>query len=511
MPVSPSEPEKYSINEMMDRLKNAPPENTQDGELITRLDGTQVVRTRKRKRRSHQTQKEAAQKTLRVRIFQVSAVLVLLLATGLAVGAAIIYVNSSPFREKLIQGIQQDSGASAELIQFRMNPKTANAAQLSLIWPEGSLFKSLQLYNLNAEIFPSSFIKSPLNGEDISVVNAVLNLQFPKLDSPTSPRGASTAAPSVDFHRYRTRQLDVTLGDPLNPLISLSKSEGSLTPKSVSGRPQLSLYQGKIAIAGFPKLRLDRALIEFSQDEINFVGLRLLHEKDDRGSFEFSGKMAPYRTGQPTTLVAQLESFDLSGIIGTELSRLISGRIDSIPGEKSNILSFMSAEDTSTKLDIHFRAAASSHVEFQRFPFLLALSRLLDYPWFEHPTFENESSGILHRESGSVSLRDLNLESKSRIAIHGEVTIDAAQKLSGHLKVGVAESLIATTTSSRLKSLLSPPEDGFCWVTLPLGGTASSPTDTFYDLLDKVSPSELTPSSQNESSDSTFDQLTRPK
>jgi hypothetical protein len=420
MPGAPSEPERYSIDEMMDRLKNAPAENPQDGELITRADGTQVVRTRKRKRRSSQSQKETVQKTQRAKILQVSAVLVLLLATGLAIGAAILYVNSSPFRDKLIRDIQQDSGATAELIQFRMNPKTANAAQLSLTWPEGSFLQSLQLSNLNAEVFPTSFIGKPMNGEEISAINGVLNLHFPKVGSEVNPLPPSS---TIHFKRYRTQRLDVTLGDPLNPMISLVKSEGSLTAQSVGGHPQLALYQGNVAIAGCPKLRLDRALVEFGREEINFINLRLLHEKKDGGSLAFSGKIAPYRTQQPASLAVRLESFDLSGLIGPELGQLISATIDSVPAENSNYLSFMPTGDSPAKLDISFCAAPLSPVEIHRFPFLVVLARLLDNPWFEHPTFESKSSGTLHRESGTVSLRDLNLESRPSILVSSRSSV----------------------------------------------------------------------------------------
>ena len=61
MSGSTGDPERYSLEEMMERLK-AKPSSTPDpadGELVTRADGTQAIKVRKRKRRSHQPQKEA--------------------------------------------------------------------------------------------------------------------------------------------------------------------------------------------------------------------------------------------------------------------------------------------------------------------------------------------------------------------------------------------------------------------------------------------------------------------
>ena len=43
MPPAPSDPEKYSIDEMMERLKGQSSENPAAGELVTRPDGHTVT------------------------------------------------------------------------------------------------------------------------------------------------------------------------------------------------------------------------------------------------------------------------------------------------------------------------------------------------------------------------------------------------------------------------------------------------------------------------------------
>ena len=135
MSAAPSEPEKYSIDEMMERLKTSPPENPENGELVTRPDGSQAIRVRKRKRRTSQPHKEEASRNRRAKIFQVAAALILVFVAALIIGAGIIYANSAPFRESLVRKIAAGSGASVELQQFRMNPQTANAGGLVLDWP----------------------------------------------------------------------------------------------------------------------------------------------------------------------------------------------------------------------------------------------------------------------------------------------------------------------------------------------------------------------------------------
>jgi hypothetical protein len=54
-------------------------------------------------------------------------------------------------------------------------------------------------------------------------------------------------------------------------------------------------------------------------------------------------------------------------------------------------------------------------------------------------------------------------------------------------------------------------ENGFCWVTLPLSGTAAIPADTFRDLFKATPSDELPTPTDQENEGSSFEQLTHPK
>jgi hypothetical protein len=512
MSAAPREPEKYSIDDMMDRLQAGPSENPEDGELVTRADGSQAIRVRKRKRRSNQPHKEQGYRTRRIRIMQVSATLVLVFIAVFAIGGAIIYANSSPFRHSLTRKIEQTSGATVELQQFRMNPKTANATQLSLAWPDGNILKTLSLQNLAAEIFPASFFGKTMTGEEITAGYGLIALQFPKPGHPLRNSRANEGFSAIRFNRYRIPTLDITLGNPSAPVIKLGKTEGSLSPQNVSGRPQLSLYHGDLVIDGWPKLRMDRALVEIRGNEADIIGMRILHDTDDRGALVCSGTVAPYTSGQRSSLAVKLEAFQLSGITGPALGRLFSGRVDSFPAPKSNVLSFLPAENSAAILDIAFRASPTSQIEILGFPFLFALSQTLDEdPWFLNPIFEGDAGGVVHREGGIVSLRNIDLQSKGRLALRGEISMATDQSLTGNLQVGLAEAMIAASQSSRLKSMFGPPKEGFRWITLKIAGSAAAPTDNFKELYSATTVAPRDSSAPAGHQRSTFEELTRPK
>ncbi|MEO8614537.1 MAG: hypothetical protein ABI600_05300 [Luteolibacter sp.] len=513
MSAAPREPENYSIDEMMDRLKKPSTEDSEeDGELVVRADGTQAIRIRKRKRRTAQPVKQDAIRLRRSRIMQVAAAMVLVILAGLTIGTAVIYANSPPFREALIQKIALSTGATSELQMFRMNPKTANANSLSLKWPEGNMLNSLSARGIIAEIFPSSFFGKSMKGEEITTLEATLALQIPKPTVPSRTEASPSGGLPIQFNRYRAPVFHMTMGNPSAPAIRLYKSEASLYPNTLNGRTQFSLNQGQLTIKGWPKLRLDRAFMEFRSDEIDIVGLRVQDETDNRGVFEFSGTIVPYNPDQLSTLSVRLDSFPLAGITSPALGKLFSGRIDSLPAAKSNYLAFYPSENPSAKLAISFQCALTSNMEVTGFPFLFALSQTLEDDWFQRPIFEGEgASGTILREAETVSLQDLNFENKGRMALRGRISMAANQALTGNLEVGVAEAMINTAITSRLKTLFGPTKEGFRWVTLKIGGSASNPTDNFKELF--LAP-EATRTGKDQESDqhgSTFEELTQPR
>ena len=506
---APSEPEKYSIDQMMDRLKNRPEEDPiEDGELVIRADGSQAIRVRKKKRRSHQPHKEERRNQRRARMIQVSAALILLLLALFGAGIAIVFANSAPFREDLIKKTSLCSGAAAELQQFRMNPTSANASALTLTWPEGNVLGNLTARGLNAEISPVSFLGKSMCGEEVSAAEGTLTLRIPREDKPSREVPAPEGNLPIRFNQYTIPKFNLLVGDPANPEIRLRNSEATFVPQSPTERPQLLLSRGDIIINGWPKLRLDRSHIEFRDAEADIVGMRLRHETDPRGVFELSGTIAPYASDRASTLAVQLDSYLVSGIAGPELGRLFSGRIDTVSSAESNYLSFTPGVEPASSLSVTFRNSLANSLEINGFSFLSGLSQSLDDDWFAHPIFDSEVRGVLLRANGNLSLGNLNLENKGRMAIRGMVSMAPNRALSGELEVGVAEGMIKTSENPRLESLFGPPRDGFRWITLTISGNANSPADNFKTLYESSiksgtpSPAEQIPS---------FEDLTRPK
>lgn len=506
---APSEPEKYSVDEMMERLKNRHADEVpEDGELVIRADGSQAIRVRKRKRRSQQPHKEKWKHSRRSRMIQVAAVLILLLLAAGAAGFAVVFANSSLFRQQLLQQITQSSGARASIEQFRMNPTSAYAQRLVLTWPEGNALKNLTLNNLKANIDLSSFFGQSMTGDELSASEGTLILQTPRPDQASRETASPGDSLPVSFKRYAVQKAEMLIGDPKNPLLHLRNSDSSFYQTNGSDHAQLLLNCGDLTIVGCPKLRIDRAHIEFRASEIDIIGMRLQHETDNRGLFELMGTVSPYAADSASTLAIRLESYLLSGITGPSLGRLISGRVDTVPDSASNSLSFTSGPNPQTALSLTFCKSITSPFELNGFPFLFGLSQTLGDTWFERPVFKSEVHGMLHRTNEKITLSRLNIQQKGRLALRGTLTLDSHQNLSGTLEIGLADVVIQSANTRRLNAMFGPPSDDFRWLTLKIEGSASAPTDNFRKLFETVA-TEKPPLPSSEIP--TFEELTKPK
>jgi hypothetical protein len=507
-----SEPEKYSIDEMMDRLKNRPEEDPlQDGELVTRADGSQAIKVRKRKRRSHQPHKELLKKTRRTRMIQVSGALLLLLLAAFAVSSAIVYSNSAPFREGVIRMIRDASGAEVQLEEFRVNPSHAVAGRLILKWPEGGILRDLSTRGVSASISPAFFFGKSIHGEEVTCADGTLHLGAASNLAAPAPGTAVQQPPPIHFKRYAIPRFNVQIGDPTRPAATLMESEASFQVDHEKNRRRLLLNRGLLQLPGWPKVRMDRAHMEFRDREMDIVGMRLLHESDNLGVVELVGTVSPYVTDRPSTLDVRIESFLLSGIAGPDLGQLWVGRINTQSKVKSNYLTFTPGSQAAATLVVTFRNALNSTFELQGFPFLTHLALMLGDDWFEMPVFENEANGTLRRQGAVVTLEDLYFEQKARMALRGNLTLAADRRLDGTLEVGLTEAMIKSSGHPKLEAMFGPPDEGFRWLSLKISGNGSKPADNFLEIVDATMPSRPSPAPEKESAVPSFEDLTAPE
>ncbi len=506
-----SEPENYSIDQMMERLKHTTTPKTDDsGELVTREDGSQAVRVRKRKRRSRQPQREREKMEQKRRFFRVIAGLVaLILVTGVLAGG-IIYGNSSPFLERLVRKIQAATGAEVELTQFRMNPTGANANSIALVWPGGFPIASLEARSLRADTTLASIFGANFEGNELMANEGTLVWRVP-----ADAEGiAGWELGGVDFQRISISRLHVMPEESHGRLFRIRNSEASFYPNiGTGGRAQLRLNGGQLQLRGLPDLGLDRAFIDFRGEEMHLSGVKFHHGADRLGELVLSGTIPTLDPSATASLGVEASSFKIEGIVGEHMSRIILGRIDSSRIEGASTLRFPIADPSKGELIIDFKSSLNSPIQIKGFNFLSELAMLLEEPWFEQPYFDGDVTGTIQRGGGIVEIRNFQAEFRNRMALRGNMRIEANGRINGKIDIGLSPALVATAPTRRLEPVISEASGGYRWISINIGGTVTAPTDNFMSIVDNppASSASPTPSAPAVGGDSLFEDLTRPR
>jgi hypothetical protein len=482
MPQPSSEPEKYTIAEMMEHLK-ACDSTDKVPELVMRSDGSQAMRVRKRKRRTNQAVNEETKRNRRLQIIQIAGFVVVLVLLGLAAGIGILYANSAGFRTSLVSKLEASSGAEVELDQFRMNPVAAHANGASMRWPEGNALGSLELRTLTARISPTSFTGKTFGGEEIVATAGKLTMRVPEAGEAARGTPKSEGGLPVLFSRYSVPSLDVSFGEAG----SLARVEASLYPKTMAGYGEIRLMGGLLQFANWPALELDRSYIkvrggDFQIQSLRFQSPEASNRRTAGGSIEFSGTLSPLATGDSQALSAKVETFLLPHLVGGDLGRFFLGRVDTMDIPDFNFLSFDPGAPETALLQLAVTNSVDSRIDLSGFKFLQMLSVAFNDRWYEFPSFDDEVALTVKRSGANVALTDINMENRGRMAVRGEVSNREGGGIRGKLRIGIPETTVATANDSKLSKMFGQVREGYRWVELELGGTAAVPEDDFRAL-----------------------------
>ncbi len=490
MPDSNNEPEKYSIDEMLDRLKNR---GDGEGQLVTRADGTKALKVRKRKRRTDQTRDKLKAQNQRTQLIQIAGFIVFMVAMLIIGGILILYANSSSFRNGLISKIESITGSEMKIQQFRMNPATASAGQVEMNWSEIHALNRLEANSLRARISPVSFVGKVFQGQEITAKNGKLFLTAPHAPELSAAKVSGASDSRIKFNRYSVASLNVFFSKEESLDNMVENIEASYLPTKINQGGEIRLNQGLLKLKGWPSLALDRSYIQVRGQELDIKSMRFLIPSvqsqgvQDKGTINFSGVINPQVEGATHKLHVELESFQISPLLGNSLGRFFRGKTVTNPDENSNMLQFTPGSGQDASLELNMTHALDSRISLAQFKFLGNLSIVLDDRWYELPNFDHNAKFLVKRSGELVKMESIHLEQRARMMIKGSIsTKDAAGNISGTLSVGIPDIILAAAKDRHLDVLFSPVKDGYRWVNIELSGSGSAPADNFKELYQAV-------------------------
>ncbi len=489
MPAPDTEPENYSIDQMMERLKSRS-NGGADGEteLVVREDGSKVYRVRKRKRRSHQPKKELEKRARRMRFIQVVIAVALVALLGIAFLGSLIYLNSSSYQKSIIDRIRTWTGAEAKIADFRANPISIGAGSLELSWPEGSALQYLKIGGLEGDLHISSLFSGIWTGSEItSVHGGTLVLAMP---SGAAPALSGREGDCPFQFRYRIPKFNILFGGAESPAARITGTEASLVVlDKPATKSNLQLEGGQVSIPHWGQFGLDFASLQIEGGGVRLGNMRLLPPDKRTGEiFIGNSSASPVDlSGKANHYELRVTDIPLSLLTGPGFGAWITGEVSSLPDGPPGSLSFSAGEGAGLSLKVPFRALPSAEIPTAAgLPMFKLIAEGLRDPWYAKPRFDMEARGVVVRDHTVVRLEDLKLEGRGYIALTGSLAVHADGRMEGMIDVGLPEAEL-NDAGFAYRRTFHRHERGMAWALVRISGTRSQPQDNLASLLEASS------------------------
>ena len=467
-----SEQRSYSVDEMMEQLKKGKrgKSRSEDPELVTRSDGSQVMRVRKRKRRTDQPARSTRMRQRRYGFISTIGFVVLLVVSGISLLLVMARFNSKGYREDVEQSLSQSTGAQVGLTDLSVNPIKSQVKSVQFTWPSGGLPKSLKLEEMDARLKVSSFLSSRLQGRELRASSGSMAIGPP---GDATPPLVTKAEKSLDFESYHCNQFDLTYGtETEDPVMRLRGTELTARPGKDGNGLSFTLSGGFVRFGDWSEFRVKTGGGEWKEGSFSLG--RLYVRSGESGEAVFKG-VKPVTRHSPAVFDLELIQFPIEELLGLDsLGQLISGQVDGPSGS----LTFDPQEVTLGQLRVQF---IGSDISIEGFRFLGGLASILRKDHYIRPE-GGEITGTLKWDRDQMGIEDLKYEVRAHMMLTGNIMV-RQQELSGTLQLGVPEALMMKTLTEPRYSSFSTPRKGYCWTELQLGGTVEQPNDNFLRKL----------------------------
>lgn len=459
--------ENVSLDEMMRRLKAGSEEDNRP-EIVTREDGTQVVRKRSRKRRSSQPLKEERKRKQKALLIQL-AIVFGLIAIGIAAFAFyMVRYNRSAYARQLEKQIGAVTGVNTDLGRLTATPFGISIDNATLTGDQSDVLKELQLSKLTVKRSLPSFFIGNMEGEGVSASRGEAFFQLPLQPDLTADVLADN---NFSFLHYECSQFNTIFGDRRNPNAKVADTRLLLYEKS--GNLELRLNGGKLNLRDFGTYPVKTGTIEIGKQGLRIVGLNLATESG-QGEISLSQQLTS-KVLESAGIQAAVTNVDTRYLLSNGLGEILTGQLSA----ESGMIEMSPQADQPLLMSLPF---SSGEIALNRLPMVKGLKDLVRID-VEKLIFSSTVRGIIERQGASTILKDLHIEAAGKMLVKGRLAVDANGSLSGKLRIGVAKTKVLGQGGELDVYGFSEVRDGMCWVDVSVGGSVSSPSDTLANTL----------------------------
>lgn len=476
--ASEGQKDQYSLDEMMKALREKEREKDEQGEVVTRSDGTIARKVKRRKRRSEQPEKKTPEKEKKRVLVKIVIAAFLVLALVLVALFLILNQNSKGYRKKLEASASEWTGAEVEFNGLKRMPLSASMTKASFNWPDDYYLRSLELKNLTGDVSFLTFLGAKPKGIQLGGTVGEMVIKMPESRGEELVSLEESEFPFL-FDQYYCQALNVKFGEGDN--LALKGASASLRHISNEGF-QVTIDQGAFRFAGWRDFPISSGLLRFKNNTIDVKSLSLDQpESEDSilgSALKISGEI-PLIAGKQVQLDASTGNFSFSGLIGKKLARIFKGSVI----ESNGAVVFTVGENHVDEIVMKFTA---DRIMMEGFPFLSNLVELfpdrnLEDLEFHKGLSDSAISGLLRVRKEGVAIENLEMMAqKGNIRLKLGVVVANSGEIRG--KADMSLNRVFVTSQPRLRDnpkLRGDENSGYVNVKFRLKGTITKPDDTF--------------------------------
>ncbi|MFT4548649.1 MAG: hypothetical protein ACI8XO_001249 [Verrucomicrobiales bacterium] len=481
---APSEKDRYTYDEMMDRLRS---QRSGSGGRQVEIEGPDgTVEVKKRKRRSHQPKKakEELIGRLKKRLL-ITAVPIVLLLIG---GYLLINVRyqSDGFSEGVSERTSQILGVKTEFAPFVVKGLIANNRRMFIEPSVGTFLQNAEFTSLQGDLTAGSMLSSSWHLNRLDAMHGKLLFQAPSqalaASDPEGNRirlvgaglGLSSKPEAFDIDLLRVDNTDFiwTNGRKFFTFIK----GATVTSLKPGARTKLQLTNAELDIDGWPKFHIDWAKLDLGKGQIRINDALLKHhyvgmlggEASVRGVIDLS-------KGASGTLICGLEQMPVASLIAKEWIGRLEGTVEAT----------LNFEVDFANLAEH-KVSGPFMIRNGSFGDVTPTSRLAAFlaePRISRVQFHS-IKGDINLERGVTTVTNLKALSPDFVQVTGNYSIQPDGILSGTLGVAITDKILNNIPGGKPKFFGSTdPTSAMSSVSVQIGGTSHAPTD---DLTPRI-------------------------
>lgn len=430
------------VRSIIKHLNEEKPAQERAREVVTRADGSKVVRVTK-KRRVMMTTADVRRRNRKHVLYGVAGCFVALVIFGACLLFRMSTMSSAAYMSAQQAAMQQAWGATS--VQLEGKGVEGTTLQLNTVvadFPETSVLQKVELSGVQVKLDMMSFLTGVLGGETLEIDRALIVLR----NGATMMMPKQNGADMWMFRRMECKDFSVQYADPEHAPLQLKNTQAYLYyPNSSRSSSVLMFREGSVHIAGWKTVRIAEGKAHVSTNGIEDFSIRGTTDavsdeaEQRRTSVSFAGKI---NNGGAMTGPFYIESDNMS------LADFTDGRFEEFLTARTVSVSHGKLSDKATVSLSADGAAPVFKGEFQlknislsSFPALMAIREHIEPAKrrMYNPIFWHRGSACINHVDGvySVEFPEGALVERDLASLRGRIELNRANELSGELHYGI--------------------------------------------------------------------------